>query len=109
MSSSLSSFISCPSPVKTALSERIGLRYPLVSAPMFLISNPAMLISSAESGILGAMPSLNARTHEDFEQALGHCFGPYKVHFLNNYIHRKCIVNLESFPLNESNQPIVSF
>ena len=70
MSSSQSSLMNRPIPVKTALSERIGLRYPLVSAPMFLISNPAMLISSAKSGILGAMPSLNARTNEDFQAML---------------------------------------
>lgn len=59
-----------PSPVLTPLSERIGLRYPLVSAPMFLISNPAMLIASAEAGILGAMPSLNARDTEGFRGML---------------------------------------
>ncbi len=55
-----------PAMVRTPLSDRIGLKYPLVSAPMFLISNPAMLIASAEAGILGAMPSLNGRTHNDF-------------------------------------------
>lgn len=56
--------------VKTKLSQRIGLKYPLVSAPMFLISTPEMLISSAEAGILGAMPSLNGRSHDDFKAML---------------------------------------
>ena len=37
---------------------------------MFLISNPAMLIASAEAGILGAMPSLNGRTTSDFRAML---------------------------------------
>jgi benzoate-CoA ligase family protein len=59
-----------PISVITPLSERIGLRYPLVSAPMFLISTPEMLVSSAEAGILGAMPSLNGRSHEDFRAML---------------------------------------
>ena len=37
---------------------------------MFLISNPAMIIASAEAGILGSMPSLNGRSHEDFRAML---------------------------------------
>ena len=57
-------------PFETELSRRLGLRYPLVAAPMFLISNPDMLVACAEAGILGAMPSLNARTAEEFEAML---------------------------------------
>ncbi len=56
--------------LSTPLSRRFGLRYPLVSAPMFLISNKEMLVACADAGILGAMPSLNARTAEDFEADL---------------------------------------
>lgn len=51
-------------PLQTALSDRLGLRYPIVAAPMFIISNKEMLVACAEAGILGAMPSLNARTTE---------------------------------------------
>ena len=54
----------------TPLSARLGLRYPLVAAPMFIISNKEMLLACAEAGILGAMPSLNARTAETFEADL---------------------------------------
>jgi nitronate monooxygenase len=50
----------------TPLSKKLGLRYPLVAAPMFLISNKEMLVACAEAGILGCMPSLNARTSEQF-------------------------------------------
>ncbi len=57
-------------PFSTPLSRRIGLRYPLVAAPMFIISNKEMLVACAEAGILGAMPSLNARTAEQFEDVL---------------------------------------
>jgi nitronate monooxygenase len=53
-------------PFSTPLSRRIGLRYPLVAAPMFLISNKEMLLAAAEAGILGAMPSLNQRTTDAF-------------------------------------------
>lgn len=48
----------------TPLSRRLGLKYPIVCAPMFIISNKEMLLACAEAGILGAMPSLNARTPE---------------------------------------------
>jgi nitronate monooxygenase len=54
----------------TPLSRRLGLRYPIVASPMFIISNREMLVACAEAGILGAMPSLNARTIEAFEDDL---------------------------------------
>lgn len=56
--------------ISTALSKKLGLTYPVVAAPMFLISNKEMLVAAAEAGILGAMPSLNARTPEAFEADL---------------------------------------
>lgn len=52
------------------LSKKLGLTYPFVSAPMFLISNKEMIVASAEAGILGCMPSLNARTPEKFRADL---------------------------------------
>lgn len=56
--------------IRTALSERLGLRYPIVCAPMFIISNKEMIVAAAEAGILGAMPSINLRSHEEFRDAL---------------------------------------
>jgi nitronate monooxygenase len=54
----------------TALSKSLGLKYPFVSAPMFLISNKEMIVAAAEAGILGCMPSLNARTAEKLREDL---------------------------------------
>lgn len=48
----------------TPLQRRLGLKHPIVAAPMFLISNKEMIVAAAEAGILGTMPSLNARTPE---------------------------------------------
>lgn len=48
----------------TPLSKKLGLKYPFVAAPMFLISNKEMIVACAEAGILGCMPSLNTRTAE---------------------------------------------
>lgn len=57
-------------PLQTALSRKLGLKYPIVSAPMFLISNKEMIVAAAEAGILGTMPTLNARTIEDLRRDL---------------------------------------
>ena len=57
-------------PIFTPLSQKLGLRYPLICAPMFIISNASMLIACARAGILGVIPSLNGRTHEDFRAIL---------------------------------------
>ncbi len=57
-------------PFSTPLSRKLGLTFPLVAAPMFIISNKEMIVAAAEAGILGTMPSLNARTLEQFEADL---------------------------------------
>lgn len=54
----------------TPLANRLGLKYPFVAAPMFLISNREMIVACAEAGILGCMPSLNARTAEKLREDL---------------------------------------
>jgi nitronate monooxygenase len=56
--------------LETQLSRSLGLKYPFVAAPMFLISNKEMIVAAAEAGILGCMPSLNARTNEQFKADL---------------------------------------
>jgi nitronate monooxygenase len=37
------------------------LRLPLIGAPMFIISNPALVVAQCKSGIVGSFPALNAR------------------------------------------------
>lgn len=41
---------------------------PAIMAPMFLISNPEMVVNACKSGIMGTFPALNARTKEDLEE-----------------------------------------
>lgn len=56
----------------TAMAQTLGsLRIPLVSAPMFIISGPELIIAAARAGIVGAMPALNARTPEILDNWLG--------------------------------------
>jgi nitronate monooxygenase len=56
--------------LSTPLAQKLGLKYPFVSAPMFIISNKEMIVAAAEAGILGCMPSLNARTAERLKEDL---------------------------------------
>jgi len=44
-----------------------NLSLPVVAAPMFLISNPDLVISCCTQGIVGTFPALNQRTSEGFE------------------------------------------
>ena len=34
---------------------------PVIGAPLFIISNPQLVIAQCQAGIVGSMPSLNAR------------------------------------------------
>lgn len=47
-----------------------GLALPLVVAPMFLVSGPDLVIASCRAGVIGALPSLNARTTAIFDEWL---------------------------------------
>lgn len=40
------------------------LRLPLIGAPMFIVSNPALVIAQCKAGIIGSFPALNARPQE---------------------------------------------
>jgi nitronate monooxygenase len=40
------------------------LRLPLIAAPLFIISTPRLVIAQCKAGIVGSMPSLNARPPE---------------------------------------------
>jgi nitronate monooxygenase len=53
-----------------SLSEILGIKYPVIMAPMFLVSNAKMLIAAGEAGISGAVPALNYRTDEEFREAI---------------------------------------
>ena len=37
------------------------LRLPVICAPMFIVSNPALVVAQCKSGIVGSFPALNAR------------------------------------------------
>ncbi|MFC6671366.1 NAD(P)H-dependent flavin oxidoreductase [Marinobacterium aestuariivivens] len=46
------------------------LSLPLISAPMFLVSGPQLVIEACKAGVVGTFPALNQRSSEGFEQWL---------------------------------------
>jgi nitronate monooxygenase len=46
------------------------LRLPAVAAPLFLISNPDLVIAQCKAGVVGSFPSLNARPLEELDRWL---------------------------------------
>jgi nitronate monooxygenase len=50
------------------LSDR--LRLPVVAAPLFIISNPDLVIAQCKAGIVGSFPALNARPAEELDRWL---------------------------------------
>jgi nitronate monooxygenase len=47
-----------------------GLRIPVIGAPLFIISNPELVIAQCTSGIVGSFPALNARPAELLDEWL---------------------------------------
>jgi nitronate monooxygenase len=69
-----------------------SLRLPVIAAPMFIVSNPELVIAQVRSGIVGSFPALNARPasqldewlHRITEETQG-CAAPFAVNLI---VHR---------------------
>ncbi len=46
------------------------LRLPLIAAPMFLVSGPALVTAACRAGVIGAFPTANCRTVEELDRWL---------------------------------------
>lgn len=44
-----------------------NLRLPVIGAPMFIVSHPALVIEQCKAGIVGSFPALNARPQETLD------------------------------------------
>lgn len=76
------------------------LALPVISAPMFLVSGPDLVIAACRAGIVGAFPSLNARSSEILDDWLSRIGGelaaareaepnrPIGPHAVNLIVHR---------------------
>lgn len=44
--------------------------FPVIASPMFIISNPKLVIAQCKAGVVGSMPALNARPAEQLDEWL---------------------------------------
>ncbi len=54
--------------INTDFTQTMGCKYPIIAAPMFLVSNPKIVIETTLAGGVGTFPALNCRTTEELDQ-----------------------------------------
>ncbi|WP_375239829.1 NAD(P)H-dependent flavin oxidoreductase [Aurantibacter sp.] len=55
--------------MQTKLTQLLDITYPVIMAPMFLVSNVSMVKESMDAGIAGCIPALNYRTLDELRAA----------------------------------------
>lgn len=61
---------SFPQKIETSFTKMMGIQYPIIGAPMFLVSNVDMVVAISEAGGIGTIPSLNFRPATAFATAM---------------------------------------
>ena len=56
--------------IETSFTKMLNIQYPIIGAPMFLVSNADMVVAISEAGGIGTVPSLNYRPESKFSEAL---------------------------------------
>jgi nitronate monooxygenase len=73
---------------KAALCTLLNIEFPVIMAPMFLVSNEKMIIEGINAGITGAIPALNYRTIEELRKAIRsiktQTSGPFGINLIVN-------------------------
>ncbi len=82
--------------IEAPLSDLLGIRYPIIMAPMFLVSNTDMIIEAVRAGITGAIPALNYRTTEELRTAIrliqSEVSGPFGINLIvskSNFLYKE--------------------
>jgi nitronate monooxygenase len=86
--------------LKTDLTDILGIAFPIIKAPMFLVSNTKMVIEACNAGITGCIPALNYRTIEELRNAIKEvkdsCNGPLGINLIVNKFNTKMQQQLEA-------------
>lgn len=56
--------------MQTEFSKLLNIQYPIIAAPMFLVSNEDIVVKASESGGIGTFPALNYRPLEQYDEVL---------------------------------------
>lgn len=56
--------------IQTPLTEMLNIQFPIIAAPMFLVSNTDIVVAVSEAGGIGTMPTLNFRPPEVYLEKL---------------------------------------
>lgn len=56
--------------ISTQFTRLLKIKYPIIGAPMFLVSNADMVVAISESGGLGVFPALNFRPIDEYKKVL---------------------------------------
>ena len=99
------------------LTNMLGVDFPIIVAPMFLVSNSKMLIEASKSGITGCVPALNYRTIDEFKKAIieikKKSNGPMGVNLIVNKFNTKmseqlkvCIDNKVDYIITSLGNPL---
>lgn len=84
----------------TTLDKLLGIEYPIIVAPMFLISNTKMVKAALDNGVTAAFPALNYRTDKELRAAIQeikeHTNKPFGVNLIVNKSNPKYKAQLET-------------
>lgn len=75
--------------LKTDFTKQFDVRYPIICAPMFLVSSVKMVVSASEAGGVGTFPALNYRPIERYRQVIREIKGLTSKPFGINIIVQK--------------------
>ena len=84
-------------PIPATLSN--NLKLPVITAPMFLVSGPELVIAACKVGVIGTFPALNQRSSEGYEDWLHTIkagLGPHDAAFGVNLIVHKTNPRLQA-------------
>lgn len=59
-----------PQPLSTGLTDMFGMEYPVIGAPMFLVSREKLIINTSLAGGMGTFPALNYRPISSYTKAI---------------------------------------
>lgn len=82
--------------ISTWVNKTFEIKYPIIMAPMFLVTNNKMIIEAYKAGIIGCIPSLNYRTPQEFETGIIELKNECKGKFGINLIVNKSNIHLQA-------------